>query len=149
MKRAKEDMRRMWAFIVAVVLISFGSVGYADEHGGKAGNQEEAVLVKNWKGEHIGSVRHVLLDSSTGDVTFIILSLDKEKKEVVIPLRSFSSYDPENRTLILNVSKGILIAAPEFRLSDLNDPTFADRVLRFFGEAPPWTERAFEEEKRM
>jgi len=142
-------MRKLWVLVMAAILIRFGSIGYAGDQGGKAGNQEEAVVVKNWKGEHIGSVRHVLLDSSTGDVAFIILSLDKEKKEIVIPLRSFSSYDRENRTLILNVSKGILIDAPEFHLSDLKDPTFADRVFLFFGEAPPWTERASEEEKRM
>ncbi len=142
-------MRKLRALVMAAILISFGSIGSAGDHGGKAGSQEEALVVKNWKGEHIGSVRHVLLDSSTGDVAFIILSLGKEKKEIVIPLRSFSSYDHKNRTLILNISKGILIAAPEFHLSDLRDPTFADRVFRFFGEAPPWTERAPEEEKRM
>jgi hypothetical protein len=142
-------MRKLRALVMAAILISFGSIGYAGDHGGKAGSQEEALVVKNWKGEHIGSVRHVLLDSSAGDVAFIILSLGKEKKEIVIPLRSFSSYDPQKGTLVLNVSKGILVAAPEFHISDLKDPTFAERVYRFFGEAPPWTERAAEEEKRM
>jgi len=142
-------MRKSWIPVVVAILVSFGSIGYAGDPEDKAGSQEEALVVKNWKGEHIGSVGHVLLDSSTGEVTFVILSLGKEKKEVVVPLRSFSSYDHENRTLILNVSKGILIAAPEFHLSDLKDPAFADRVFRFFGEAPRWTEQEAGEEKRM
>jgi sporulation protein YlmC with PRC-barrel domain len=142
-------MKKLWALVVAAILISFGSIAHAIDHKANPRNQEEALVVKNWKGEYIGFVRHVLLDSSTGNVTFIILSLEKEKKEIVIPLRSFSSYNQENGTLILNVSKGILIAAPEFHLSDLKDSMFAERVYRFFGEAPPWTDRVKEGEMRM
>jgi hypothetical protein len=131
-----ENMGKLWALVMAVILIGLGSIAYAADGRAKSGNQEEALVVKNWKGEYIGSVQHVLLDSSTGSVAFIILSLGKEKKEIVIPLRSFFSYDPQKGTLVLNVSKGILIAAPEFHISDLKDPTFAERVYRFFGEAP-------------
>jgi sporulation protein YlmC with PRC-barrel domain len=144
-----ENMRKLWVPVMVVILIGFGSIAYAVDDRAKSENQEEALVVKNWKGEYIGSVQHVLLDSSTGNVAFIILSLGKEKREIVIPLRSFSSYDPQNGTLVLNVSKGILIAAPEFHISDLKDPTFAERVYRFFGEAPPWTDGAKEGEKRM
>ncbi len=142
-------MRKLWVLVLAAIFMNFCSVGYAIDHGMNPGNQKEALVVKNWKGEYIGSVRHVLLDSSTGNVTFIILLLEKENKEIVIPLRSFSSYDEENGTLILSVSRGILIAAPEFHLSDLKDPAFAERVYRFFGEAPAWTNGAREGEKRM
>lgn len=144
-----ENMRKLWALVMAVILIGLGSIAYAADDRAKSGNQEEALVVKNWKGEYIGSIQHVLLDSSTGSVAFIILSLGKEKKEIVIPLRSFSSYDPKKGTLVLSVSKGILVAAPEFHISDLKDPTFAERVYRFFGEAPPWTDGAKEGEKRM
>ncbi len=142
-------MRELWALTIAIILAGFGSVAYAVDPRANSGNQEEALVVKNWKGEYLGSVRHVLLDSSTGNVAFIILSLDKEKKEIVIPLGSFSSYDQVNGTLVLSVSKEILIAAPEFHLSDLKDPGFADRVYRFFGEAPPWTDGAKKGEMRM
>ena len=142
-------MRKLWVFAMAAILISISSIGYAVDFKPKPGSQEAALVVKNWKGEYIGSVRHVLLDSSTGNVAFIILLLDKGKKEVVIPLKSFSSYDEENGTLILSVSKEILIAAPEFRLSDLEDPAFAERVYRFFGQAPPWTDGAKERDMRM
>lgn len=141
-------MRKLWALVTAVIFIGFASVAFAVDHGAKSA-KEEALVVKNWKGEYIGSVQHVLSNSSNGNIAFVILSLDKEKKEIVIPLRSFSSYDQENGILILNVSKEILRAAPEFDPSDLKDPTFAERVYRFFGEAPPWTDRPQEREMRM
>jgi sporulation protein YlmC with PRC-barrel domain len=136
-----EDMRKLWALVIAVIFMGFASVAFAVDPGANSTKKEEALVVKNWKGEYIGSVQHVLSNSSTGDISFVILSLDKEKKEIVIPLASFSSFDQENGIFILNVSKEILREAPEFRLSDLKDPAFAERVYRFFGEAPPWTDR--------
>jgi hypothetical protein len=147
MERGK-DMRKLWALVMAMIFIGFASIAFAADHGAKSA-KEEALVVKNWKGEYIGSVQHVLSNSSTGDISFAILSLDKEKKEIVIPLGSFSSFDQQNGILILNVSKEILRAAPEFDLSDLKDPTLAERVYRFFGEAPPWTDKPQEREMRM
>jgi hypothetical protein len=144
-----KSMRKLWVLVMVLVFIGFGLMAYAAEHRTKPTDQKEALVVKNWKGEYIGSVRHVLIDSSTRGIVFIILSLDKEEKEVVIPLGSFSSYDQENGILVLNVSKEILIAAPEFHLSDLKDPAFAGRVYGFFGEAPSWTDGATEGERRM
>jgi len=44
--------------VTFVILLSFGAIAYA------AGDQEEGLAVKNWKGEYVGSVRHVLTDSS-------------------------------------------------------------------------------------
>jgi len=148
MERGK-DMRKLWALVMAMIFIGFASIAFAADHGAKSAKQEEVLVVKNWKGEYIGSVQHVLSNSSTGDISFAILSLDKEKKKIVIPLGSFSSFDQENGILILNVSKEILRAAPEFDPSDLKDPTFAERVYRFFGEAPPWTDKPQEREMRM
>jgi hypothetical protein len=143
-----ESMRKLWALAIAVIFMGFVSIAFAVDHGAKSA-KEEALVVKNWKGEYIGSVEHVLSNSSNGNIAFVILSLDKEKKEIVIPLGSFSSFDQENGILILNVSKEILRAAPEFDPSDLKDPTFAERVYRFFGEAPSWTDKPQEREMRM
>jgi len=141
-------MRKLAVLVMAVTLISLASIAHAIDHRAEP-NQEGALMVKNWKGEYIGSVQHILVDSSTGNIAFIILSVGKEKREIAIPLRAFSSYDQENGNLILNVSKEILTSAPEFHISDLKDPEFPERVYRFFGEAPPWTDGAAEGEKRM
>ncbi len=100
------------------------------------------------KGQHIGIVRYVVLNSSTGNITFVILYLDKEgKKEIAVPLAAFASYDHENGILTLNVSEKELALAPEFRDSDLDNPAFAENIYRFFGLAPSWTEDRGE--KRM
>ena len=126
-----------------------GMIGCTVDQRAQWVNQEETLVIRNWKGEYMGSTRHVLLDPSTGEVAFVILLLNKGKKEIVIPLRSFSSYDRKNATLVLGISKEILVAAPEFHPSDLEDPAFTEKVYRFFGEAPPWTDGATEGERRM
>ena len=142
-------MRKLSALVMAVIFIGFASIAFAVDRGAKPTKKGEALVVKNWKGEYIGSVQRVLSNSSTGITTFVILSLEKEKKEIVIPLASFSSFDEKNGILILNVNKETLKAAPEFHLSDLEDSTFAERVYRFFGEAPPWTDEPQGREMRM
>ncbi len=134
---------------IGLILMISGAIGCNADPKAKWGNEGDALVVRNWKGEYIGSARHVLVDPSTGNVAFVILSLDKEKKEIVIPLRSFSSYDHEKAALVLGISKEILVAAPEFRLSDLEDPAFTDKVYRFFGQAPSWTDGAIAGKRRM
>ncbi len=149
LRKRGEDMRKLRALVTAVIFIGFASAAFAVDPGAKSSKQKEALAVKNWKGEYIGSVQHVLSNSSTGIATFAILSLDEEKREIVIPLASFSSFDEENGILILNVSKETLKEAPEFHVSDLKDPNFAGKVYRFFGEAPSWTDEPQEREMRM
>ncbi len=137
-------MRKALVLATVLILLSFGSIAYA------AGGQEESLAVKNWKGEHIGSVKHVLTDPSSGNIVFVILSLGEDgKKEIVVPVNSFSSYDHENGFLVLNVSKEILAAAPEFQISDLKDPAFVEKVYQFFGLAPYWKEETTEEERGL
>jgi len=132
-------MKKFLVLTTFVILLSFGSIALV------AGDEEEGLTVKNWKGEYIGSVKHVLTDSSSENIVFVILSLGQDgKKEIVVPVSSFSSYDDENGFLVLNVSKGILAAAPEFDVSILKDPAFAEKVYRFFGLAPSWKHGATE-----
>jgi len=137
-------MKKLLVLATFVTLLSFGSFAYA------VGDQVEGLPVKNWKGDHIGSVKHVLTESSSGNIVFVILSLGQEgKKEIAVPVSSFSSYDYENGFLVLNVSKEILAAAPEFHVSDLKDPAFVERVYRFFGLAPSWKDGTTEGERGL
>ncbi|MGZ3557471.1 MAG: PRC-barrel domain-containing protein [Thermodesulfobacteriota bacterium] len=132
-------MRKFLILATFVMLLSFG-ITYA------MADQEEGLAVKNWKGEFIGSVKHVLTEPSGGNIVFVVLSLGREgMKDIAVPVKSFSSYDYENGYLVLNVSKEILAAAPEFRVSDLKDPAFVERVFRFFGLAPSWKDGTGEE----
>ena len=142
-------MKRLSASVVVAVLMSFGLIVSGVDNTAESEGSDEALIVKNWKGKYIGSAQHVLLDSSTGNITFIILELSRGKKEIAVPLTAFSSYNHENRTFILGVSEEVLISAPEFHVSDLRDPAFLEKVYRFFGEAPPWTDRGRERKSRM
>jgi hypothetical protein len=135
-KERGENMKKLLVLATFVALLSFG-IGYA------VADQEEGLAVKNWKGKHVGTVKHVLTDSSNGNIVFVVLSLGQEKKkQIAVPVRSFSSYDFEGGFLVLNVSKEILDAAPEFRISDLKDSAFVERVYRFYGVAPFWKEES-------
>ncbi len=114
-----------------------------------AGSQADTLEVTNWKGNHVGTVHRVLMNHA-GNVTFIIVSLDREiKKEIAVPVAAFSSYNPENGILVLRVSEKQLASAPEFHESDLDNPAFGETIYRFFGLAPSWTEEREEQGKRM
>ena len=118
------------------LLLTFG-IAYA------VADQQEGLTVKNWKGDYIGFIKHVLTDPSSGNIVFVVLSLGQAgKREIAVPVKSFSSYNFEGGFLVLNVSKDILNAAPEFHVSDLEDPGFVEKVHQFFGMAPSWTDRA-------
>jgi len=77
------------------------------------------------------------------EIIGIVLSIgedeDHGKKEVAVPLEIFF-YDKEHQDLFLNMSQEELATAPRFDLSDLADPRFAEKVYRFFGLMPAWTE---------
>jgi len=135
-----ENMKKLLVLAMLITLISFGSIAYAIGDGAGTTIQDQGLVVKNWKGEYIGSSKHVVLDSSTGTIVFIIVSLGQEgEKEIVVPPGVFS-VDQKNGVLILNISKKDLAAAPEYHASDLSDPNFVERVYRFFGLGPSWTD---------
>lgn len=141
-----KKMKKLLALLTVAILISLGTVAYA---AGGTENQKETLVVKNWKGNHVGIVKYVVVNPSTGIVTFVILYLEEGKREIAVPLAAFSSYDRENGILILSFSEKELLAAPEFHDSDLNNPAFAEGVYRFFGLVPSWTDETEEEGIRI
>jgi len=137
--KGDEEMRKWLALGMIAVIVSLGSVVYAVDCSAGMENQEHILLVKNWKGEYIGTSRHIIMDASSGTIIFIIVSLQEEGREVPVPPSIFS-IDEKDRSLVLKVSRKDLAEAPEFKQSDLTDPGFVARVYRFFGLAPSWTE---------
>ena len=147
----KDWGRRIFCFLwsvctIAVILMSFNTIAYAVDSTSGASNQEHTLIVKNWKDEYIGTSNHVVMDPSTGNIIFIIVSLDQgENKEIAVPAGLFS-VDPEHGALVLNISKKQLGSSPAYHASDLEDPEFFKKVYRFFAIAPPWTEETQKEE---
>ncbi len=132
-------MKKLFATITAIMILM--SAAYVLAEGAQAGNQQEALIVQNSKGEYVGTITDALIDSA-GNIGFVIVSIDETigrgKKDIAVPTASFST--DNERKLILDVSKEKLAAAPEFKASDLSDPNFAETVYRFFGLMLPWTE---------
>ncbi len=139
----------MKRLIVLSLIVAFMIVASGSRLVLAAANRSETLEVRNWKGNHVGTVNHVLMNHA-GNVTFIIVYLDRQaKKEIAVPVAAFSSYDQETGVLVLKVSEEQLASAPEFHDSDLDNPAFAETIYRFFGLAPLWTEETKEQRERM
>ncbi len=128
---------------IAAILLCFQTMAYAADDSAGSSDREKSLIVRNWKGEYIGTSHHVVMDPSAGDIVFVIVSLEtgqsKQIKEIAVPWVLFS-IDKENGVLVLNISKKQLDSAPEYHDSNLEDPDFVGRIYHFFGLAPSWTE---------
>ncbi len=128
--------------VTATILLSFQTMAYAANDNAGSGLQEKSLIVRNWKGEYVGTSHHVVMDPSAGLIVFVIVSLETEQnkgiKEIAVPWVLFS-VDKENGVLVLNISKKLLESAPEYHVSELENPEFIARIYHFFALAPPWT----------
>ncbi len=134
----------LWlVFAIAAILINFNTIAYADDGGsGITIHEHHSLIVKNWKGDYLGTSHHVVMDPSTGNIIFIIMSLEQgEGKEIAVPAGLFS-VDKEQGALVLNISKKQLGSSPAYHASDLQDPEFFMKVYRYFAIAPPWREES-------
>ncbi len=122
----------------ALLLFSFSPSARALTDQGAMQDRHPQLAVKNAQGDYVGTISNALADPM-GNITFVILSLGGggETKNIVVPVSAFSQDGGE---LVLNMDESQLAAAPEFHMSDLNDPSFGERVYRYYGQVPPWSE---------
>ncbi len=128
-------------FLAAALFLGLASASDAVKDRAGLGKQNEALVVKNVKGENIGTIRGALEDP-LGNIAFVIVTLKDEKngkKEVVVPVNAFSQ-GMENGSFVLDLSNDVLASAPEFNASNLNDPAYAEKIYQFYGQTPPWSE---------
>ncbi len=128
-------------FLAAALFLGLASASDAVKDRAGLGKQNEALVVKNVKGENIGTIRGALEDP-LGNIAFVIVTLKDEKngkKEVVVPVNAFSQ-GTENGSFVLDLSNDVLASAPEFNASNLNDPAYAEKIYQFYGQTPPWSE---------
>lgn len=136
-------MRKILAWLAVAMLVCLGAADYVMAQNAETENpsqEDQAMVVKTSEGETVATVTNALIDYS-GHVAFLILSMGSGQalKSVAVPVVAFS-YDQGDASLVLKVSKDELTSAPEFKNSDLDDPSFAERVYRYFGQMPPWDE---------
>ncbi len=138
----RSGLYKSLAIAAVLFLVGFASLAHALAPGTAAQNANESLMVKDSNGDYIGTVSNALQDQS-GNILFVVLSLGETPgnvdKMIAVPLTAFS-YDHESGSLVVSISKEQLTSAPEFNASALDDPQFAERVFRYFGEAPAWTE---------
>ncbi len=133
-------MKKFAVLLAALLLMTFGLNAYALTDNAK----QKTLAVKNPEGDNVGMISNILADP-IGNIAFVVLSLTKEKggRDIVVPLGSFSKNEGEE--LVLNLSESELASAPEFDISSLDDPAYAQKIYRFYGMMPSWSEGTAEE----
>ncbi len=138
----------------ALILMSFGSYAHAftpdiwnRQHSGET---RPTLAVKNSDGDHIGTIRDALMDPF-GYVPFVIVSFDHQvagKNNIIVPVDALT-LDKQDGTVTLNMSEDLIAAAPEFSSTGMKDPSFVERVYRFYAQKPPWSDQSEETRPQM
>jgi sporulation protein YlmC with PRC-barrel domain len=109
--------------------------------------------VKNTKGENLGRIKDFVIGPH-GRIEFALLStgavLGMGGKLIAVPFEALS-YPGEGKDehFSLDVSREQLAKAPEFKASEVVDRSWSERVYRFFGLEPRWSERGMIERGGM
>jgi len=100
--------------------------------------------VVNSKGEDIGKIDEIMIDTPTGRVAYAVLSfggfLGMGDKLFAIPW-SMLSLDEDNKVFRLDIDKERLKRAPGFdkdHWPDMADRTWGTSVYQYYGASPYW-----------
>lgn len=95
--------------------------------------------VKNAEGENLGDIKDIMIDTTTGQVEYYVVSfggfLGIGDKYFAVPPQAISA-DTEHHCMILNIDKERLKDAPGFDKDDwpdMADPSFRDQVYTHYG----------------
>jgi sporulation protein YlmC with PRC-barrel domain len=98
--------------------------------------------VFNRKGEDLGDIKELMLDTASGNVRYAVLSyggfLGMGDKLFAVPWKALR-LDTENKRFELNVEKERLESAPGFDKDswpDMADPSWADEINTYYGTEP-------------
>lgn len=98
--------------------------------------------VRNRQGEDLGVVKEIMLDTASGGIAYAVLSFGRwlgfGEKLFAVPWQAFR-VDPEDHSLILDVSRDKLRSAPGFskhRWPDMVDPSFGTALNGFYFSTP-------------
>lgn len=97
--------------------------------------------VKNAVDENIGSIEDVMIDTSTGEIAYLVLSVDSGflnmgSKYFAVPWQAFAFDTAQDNVFILNVEKERLENAPGFEKDDwpnLPQHEFLTEVRSYYG----------------
>ncbi len=139
---------RFAIFVVMFCLVLFVSRANGEEQAASglgrafAANEIIGVHVKDPQGHPLGRITDLVVDSG-GRVALAVLShggfLRMNEKKTAIPFSALK-YDSTAKQLILDSSKERLEAAPAFKLRELSAQREAEKIYRYFGLRPYWSE---------
>ena len=103
--------------------------------------------VYNRKGEDLGDIKEIMLDTSNGKVCYAVLSfgglLGMGEKFFAVPWNALK-LDTVNKRFELDVEKDRLKNAPGFDKDDwpdMADQSWVDKIHSYYGTKPPMDER--------
>ena len=96
--------------------------------------------VHSRNGEVAGKVDDLVIDSSTGQLAFLVLSDVPGRGDalVAVPFGSLSRDDMN--AFVLNVDKAKLASSPSFNGSEMGNRKYAEEIYSFYGVRPYWEE---------
>lgn len=95
--------------------------------------------VRNRQAENLGEIKEIMLDTSSGAVSYAVLSfggfLGMGDKLFAVPWEALT-LDTQNRCFVLNVEKTRLQDAPGFdknKWPDMSDPSWTEQIKKYYG----------------
>jgi sporulation protein YlmC with PRC-barrel domain len=147
-------MKKLFALIGVVSLLTLGFVldsNATESMAPKGGSASEVInlignQVQTPDGEVVGTITDFVFDSSGQSVFAILYQGDREDfdfaRHVAVPFRllSITENEPALPTVIVNVDKEVLFAAPAYdRNTEMSWSDWGQDVYRYYGLQPYWT----------
>ena len=96
--------------------------------------------VHSRNGDVAGRIDDLVIDSSTGQFAFLVLSDVPGRGDALVAV-PFGSLSRDNmNAIVLNIDKAKLASSPSFNGSDMGNRKYAEEVYRFYGVRPYWEE---------
>jgi hypothetical protein len=109
-----------------------------------ASDKVEGTAVYNRQGEHLGTVHNFMVDKSTGQVAYAVMSfggfLGIGESYHPLPWRVLT-YDPRQGGFVIDLDRSTLEAAPSYVAAtqpDWADRAYGNRIDSFYGMPPYW-----------
>ncbi|WP_333872918.1 PRC-barrel domain-containing protein [Methylobacter sp.] len=106
--------------------------------------------VYNQNNEDLGSIKEIMLDMTSGQVSYAVLSfggfLGMGERLFAVPWDALK-LDPENKRFVLNVAKEHLENAPGFdkdHWPDMADQSWRDQISSYYETQPPTEQQSIE-----
>jgi osmotically-inducible protein OsmY len=100
--------------------------------------------------DEVGTVSDVLVDSSTGQIRFVVIHVNSDGRQLVAPWEVVT-FDPRTRSLLLKVTSAKLATAPTWSADPSTGTTSPDgqwKICSYYGCRPYWDE-PWEEEPTL